>query len=90
MTALRLNLEETHKPAAWECRVADTDILYDSSPSTGWLDADTTVGSVKYTVRDRDLTHTATHLAKQKCIFEDCERITMDDVIINGEEIKLK
>ena len=28
--------------------------------------------------------------AKQKCIFEDCERITMDDVIINGEEIKLK
>ena len=28
--------------------------------------------------------------ARQKCIFEDCERITMDDVIINGEEIKLK
>ena len=28
--------------------------------------------------------------ARQKCIFEDCERITMDNVIINGEEIKLK
>ena len=28
--------------------------------------------------------------ARQKCIFEDCERITMDDVIINGEEMKLK
>ena len=27
---------------------------------------------------------------KQKCIFEDCERITMDDVIVNGEELKLK
>ncbi|MFS2725741.1 glycoside hydrolase family 28 protein [Bacteroides thetaiotaomicron] len=28
--------------------------------------------------------------ARQKCIFEDCERITMDNVIINGEEMKLK
>ena len=26
---------------------------------------------------------------KQKCIFQDCERLTMDDVIVNGEEIKL-
>ena len=25
---------------------------------------------------------------KQKCIFENCERITMDDVIVNGEVIK--
>ena len=25
---------------------------------------------------------------KQKCIFENCERITMNDVIINGKVIK--
>lgn len=24
---------------------------------------------------------------KEKCIFEDCERITMDNVVVNGEEI---
>ena len=27
--------------------------------------------------------------AGQKCVFEDCERITMDDVTVNGEEVKL-
>lgn len=28
--------------------------------------------------------------AGQKCVFEDCERITLDDVTVNGEEVKLK
>lgn len=26
--------------------------------------------------------------AGQKCVFEDCERITLDDVTVNGEEVK--
>ena len=27
--------------------------------------------------------------AREKCVFENCERIRMTDVIVNGEEIKL-
>ena len=27
---------------------------------------------------------------KQACVFENCERITLNDVVVNGEEIKLK
>ena len=28
--------------------------------------------------------------ASQKCVFENCERIVLNDVIVNGEEVKLK
>ena len=32
---------------------------------------------------------TAITEAKDKCIFEDCNNILMDKVIVNGEEVKL-
>ena len=43
--------------------VADTNIFNDSSPSTGRLNTDSTICSVKHAIRNSNFTHTPTHLA---------------------------
>ena len=43
--------------------VADTNIFNDSSPSTGRLNTDSTICSVKHAIGNSNFTHTPTHLA---------------------------